>query len=194
MGRRGIRYAGGVLAAALALTGCSSSDEPQAGPKPSPTAESPSEPPPPEPVDPCDLLTAEDLDAAGLQADQAKSVRGLAPDPRTTACMVPHRKEGWAVFYGFSMARNVSVTDAIEQVGTEKPVRLDVGDRSRLVLYNAYGDKIWHAWASRGKYSVMVELFAKPRPARVERLLSRMLEQVDPAMFEFPVDLPAGCP
>lgn len=148
--------------------------------------------PQPEPVDPCALLDAEDL--AGLGAVPDESVRGLAPDPRTSACLVPHRGEGWAIYYGYSLRPGVSVTEAVSQLGTEKPVRLEVGDRARLARYHAYGDTIWHAWASQGRYSVMLELFAKPDKAQVERLLGRLLAQADPAMFAFPVDLPASCP
>jgi hypothetical protein len=197
-----MRYVGAALAATLLLAGCTEAEgEPEAAATSSgsPTVsesptETPTEPPPPEPVDPCSLLTAEDLEAAGLSADPDEAIHGLAPDPRTTACLVPQRKDGWAIFYGYSLKPGVSVDDAVETVGTEKPVRLDVGDQARLVLYHSYGDKTWHAWASEGEYSVMVQLFEKPRSAQVERLLGRMLEQVDPAMFEFPIDLPAGCP
>ncbi|GAW50357.1 hypothetical protein PD653_0476 [Nocardioides sp. PD653] len=187
-----------LLVLTTVLGGCSSGGDADADAdqtaSTSPTASSSPTEPPPEPVDPCSLLSAEDLEAAGLTPDPDTEQRGLLPDPRTTACLVPDRKDGWSVFYGYSLVPGVSVADAVQQVGTEKPARLDVGDQARLVLYNAYGDKTWHAWARQGRYTVMVELFAKPRPARVEGLLGRMLEQVDPAMFDFPVDLPESCP
>ena len=201
MGRRGTnaRRAALVVATALALTGCSDEGEPEATPtgqaSEEPSAESsPTEPPPPEPVDPCTLLTAEDLEAAGVPGELDEAVRSLVPDPRTTSCLVPHPQDGWGVYYGFSTTPGVKVKDAIDQVGTEKPVRLSVGDEAQLVLYDAYDDKTWHAWASEGRYAVMLQLFEKPKPADVEVLLARLLEQVDEDMFGFPVDLPDRCP
>lgn len=201
--RRGLRCAGVLLAMTLTtavLAGCSSEDEPEAAPG-EPTTSAESEPaeteepePEPEPIDPCTLLTAEDIEAAGVRADYEKSNRSLLPDSRTQTCVVPHPQEGWAIYYGFSTKPNVSADEAVTQLATEDTVVIDAGDRARMGLYDAYDDKTWHAWASRGRYSVMVELFEKPRPARVAQLLDRMLEQVDPTMFEFPIDLPEGCP
>jgi hypothetical protein len=204
MGRTGARTAARALALVAVLacvtSGCSGG-EAGAGPtsepstSSSPTADpTPTGPPPPEPVDPCSLLDADDLAAAGVKADTEASVRSLVPDPRTTTCLVPHPKEGWGIYYGFHTRPGVNVAEAVEQVGTEKPVRLDAGDDARMALYAAYGDRVWHAWASQGRHAVMLQLFEKPRPADVEALLTAMLDQVDPDMFRFPIDLPPGCP
>lgn len=198
--RRGLRYAGVLLAATLtvaALAGCSSDDEPAAAPEEPATsepAETPEPEPEPEPVDPCTLLTAEDVRAAGVRAEYEKSTRSLLPDSRVQTCLLPHPKEGWAIYYGFSTKPNVSPDEAVRQLATEKTKVIDAGDRARMGLYDAYDDQTWHAWASQGRYSVMVELFEKPRPAQVEQLLDRLLEQVEPAMLQFPIDLPEGCP
>ena len=194
----GVRYVGVLFAsAALLLTGCSSSDdEPEAKPEASesPTgAPTPTEPPPPEPVDPCSLLTEEDFEAVGLTVDMDKRERGLIPDPHTTSCLVDGPGDDWGAFYGYSLVPNVSAREAVDVLGTDKPVRLDVGDQAAMARYHAYGDTAWHAWANDGRFAVLIELFAKPRPAAVEQLLGRMLEQVDPAMFDFPVDLPEDC-
>lgn len=201
--RRRAAFGAALVTAVLLVAGCSAGfdTDPEAGPE-SPTSsgptaeatEAPAPPEPPEPVDPCSLLTPDDLAAADISAVSADAVRGLVPDPRTTACLVPHTKEGWGIYYGFSTRPQVQVVDAIAQVGTEKPTRLAVGDDARMVLYAAYGDKIWHAWAAQGRYTVMVQLFEKPKSQQVEALLTAMLEQVDPDMFDFPIDLPSACP
>ncbi|MGB0098655.1 MAG: hypothetical protein WBP61_00105 [Nocardioides sp.] len=196
-GRRGLRAVVAIAATTLLLAGCSSETTPASSSE-SGGSSATEEPPPPEPIDPCGLLTATDLEAARVSADLERSVRDFATDSRTSACLVPRPEDspkgGWAAYFGFSLEPDVSPVEAVEQVSTEKPVRLDVGDEARLVRYNAYGDKFWQGWASDGSYSVMVQLFDKPRPAQVERLLGRMLEQGDPVMFDFPIDLPDECP
>ncbi len=195
------RLVGLVLVTVLVASGCSADAEPEAGPD-DPASSGPSssstptssEPPEPEPVDPCSLLTADDLAAAGIRGETERSTRGFAPDPYSTVCQVPDPKKGWAIYYGYSTRPGVKVADAVEQVGTEKPVRLSAGDDARLTLYAAYGDRIWHAWASEGPTTVMVQTWSKPKPKAVEGLLTTMLEQASPEMFDFPVDLPPGCP
>ncbi|MEJ7794344.1 MAG: hypothetical protein WKF50_02245 [Nocardioides sp.] len=192
---------GAVLLTVLALCGCSGGAEPRSGPESPTTSETsaetsptPTEPPPPTPVDPCTLLTAEDLEAAGVTAVVDESVRSLVPDPRTSTCLAPHPKEGWGIYYGFSTRPRVEVSQAIDQVGTEQPRQLVVGDEALLVLYDAYDDRVWHAWAREGRYTVMLQLFEKPKPADVEALLATLLDGADPDMFEFPIDLPRTCP
>ncbi|MGZ5404260.1 MAG: DUF3558 family protein, partial [Nocardioides sp.] len=188
------------LVTVLVLSGCAGGGEPQAEPE-TPAGESSgetspttTEPPPPAPVDPCTLLTAEDLEAAGVKASPEESVRSLVPDPNTTTCLVPHPKEGWGIYYGFSTKPRVEVSQAIEKVGTEQPNQLIVGEEASMVLYDAYGDKVWHAWAREGRFTVMLELFEKPKPQDVEGLLATTLERADPDMFDFPIDLPKPCP
>lgn len=190
-----------MLATVLMLSGCGGGGEPEAEPESPGTSEAsadtsptPTEPPPPEPVDPCSLLTVEDLEAAGLEVTPAKSVRSLTPDPNTTTCLVPHAKEGWAIYYGFSTKPRVEVSQAIDKVGTEEPKQLIVGEEASMVLYDAYDEKVWHAWAREGRFTVMLELFEQPKRKAVEELLTTMLEGADPDMFEFPIDLPEPCP
>ena len=189
-----------VLVTVLVLSGCAGGGEPQAEPQ-TPTTESSgetspttTEPTPPAPVDPCSLLSAEDLEAAGVKATPDDSVRSLVPDPNTTTCLVPHPKEGWGIYYGFSTKPRVEVSQAIDKVGTEQPQQLIVGEEASMVLYDAYDEKVWHAWAREGRFTVMLELFEKPKRKDVEKLLGTMLEAADPDMFEFPIDLPKPCP
>ena len=163
-----------VLATLLVTSGCSYGGDPEASPastessgssEPSSSA-SPTEAvkEEPAPVDPCSLLTADELTAAGLEPDVEKSARGLVSDPRVTACQVPSPKNdgGWEVFYGYSTKPFLDVFDAVEQVGTEKPQNLTAGDGGQLVMYKAYGDKYWYAFAASGKYTVMAEFFSQP--------------------------------
>lgn len=199
------RLVGPVLVALLVTSGCSGGGDPDASPSSttsaSPTEEpsgSPTEEAPEEPaaVDPCSLLTPDELTAAGLRVDVEKSARGLVADPRVTACQVPSpgKDGGWEVFYGFSTKPFLDVFDAVEQVGTEKPQNLTAGDGGQLVMYKAYGDRYWYAFAASGKFTVMAEFFAPPTKRQADQLLSAMLERVEPDMFKFPVDLPSDCP
>ena len=193
------RLVGPVLVALLVTSGCAGGGDPEASPSTSgspsssPSSSSPT-PEPPAPVDPCSLLTGDELSAVGLEPDVDKSVRALVSDPRITACQVPTTKEGWAAFYGFSTKPFLDVVDAVEQVGTEKPKSLTAGDGGQLVMYKAYGDKFWYAFAASGRYTVMVEFFTEPSKADADQLLTAMLERVEPDMFTFPVDLPKDCP